>query len=256
MGNPLTAVVVTYNEAHYLTKCLESISFCDDILVVDLGSHDESVEIAQQNGARVINHKWVAFAEKVRPFALEHVANEWILFVDPDIFIPEGVGRTTITLIEKYTEQGLGMIYLPFHTYFGRHPLRYGQKGGRRGYRAVLHRERVEITTLLHFQGLRLLDDYFALGVTTFNGEVLHHYWIDSIRDFLTKAHRYLPYEPERRQAANQEFSWKGMLLELGDSLKLDIKKRAFLEWRAIQVMFLQLWYIYRANMALRMNMQ
>lgn len=48
----LSAVVVAYNEAHYLSECLRRLTFCDEILVIDLGSQDRSIEIAKGQGAR------------------------------------------------------------------------------------------------------------------------------------------------------------------------------------------------------------
>lgn len=82
--------------------------------------------------------------------------------------------------------------------------------------------------------------------------EVICHYWIDTLREAFIKGHRYLPYEPEKRHALGQTFSWRRMFSELGRDLKMDLRKLAFLEWRAFQVMFFQLWYTYMANITLR----
>ena len=65
-----TSIVVTYNEANRLRECLKSLSFCDQMLVVDLGSGDNSVEIAQEYGAEVLHHEWVPLVEKVWPIVV------------------------------------------------------------------------------------------------------------------------------------------------------------------------------------------
>jgi glycosyltransferase involved in cell wall biosynthesis len=252
MGEMLSAIVVVYNEAHFLDGCLSRLTFCDEILVVDLGSEDGSRDIAERCGARVIQHDWVPFAEKVRRFALEYVKGNWILFVDPDIYIPMGLGEKLKKLIDQNTEDGLGMVFLPIYTCFGSKPLRFGQKGGRQGYRGVVHRDRVELPDLLHFQGVDLLDKYFALCLMATDEEVIQHFWIDTLQDAFSKGRRYLPYEPEKRLARGQTFSWKRTLAEVGGSLKKDLRRYAFLEWRAVQVMLFQLWYTWMANVSLR----
>ena len=252
MSEMLSAVVVAYNEARYLSECLRRLTFCDEILVIDLGSQDGSIEIAKGQDARVIQHEWVPFAEKVRGFALEHVKNDWVILVDPDLYIPTSLGEKVRVLIGNHSDHNLGMIFLPIFTFFGNRPLRFGQKGGRRGYRGVIHRDRVEIPAFLHHQGVQLRDDYFALCLIATDEEVICHHWVDTIREAFIKGHRYLPYEPEKRHALGQTFSWSRMFSELGRSLKMDLRKLAFLEWHAMQVMFFQLWYISMANITLR----
>ena len=252
MSEMISAVVVVYNEARYLSECLRRLTFCDEILVIDLGSQDESIEIAKGQGARVIQHEWVPFAEKVRGFALEHVKNDWVIFVDPDLYIPTSLGEKLRVLIGNHSDHNLGMVFLPIFTFFGSKPLRFGQKGGRRGYLGVIHRDRVEIPAFLHFHGVQLRDGFFALCLIAADNEVICHYWIDTLREAFIKGRRYLPYEPEKRHALGQTFSWRRMFSELWRSLKMDLRKLAFLEWRALQVMFFQLWYTYMANITLR----
>src|SRR5450756_2326711 len=100
MDNRISGVVVTYNEAHFLPETLRRLSFCDELIVVDLGSQDNCVEIAQQAGAIVLHHEKVTIGELVRQYAVEHARYDWVLFADPDLFFPEGIGPRLKGLLE------------------------------------------------------------------------------------------------------------------------------------------------------------
>jgi glycosyltransferase involved in cell wall biosynthesis len=80
---PLTCIVLAQNSAPILDRCLRSLAFADDVLVVDGGSHDDTVSIARACGARVLVNPWPGFAEQ-RRFALAHVKHEWAFFCDSD----------------------------------------------------------------------------------------------------------------------------------------------------------------------------
>ena len=84
MSRPgLSAVIITKNAASQLSPCLASVAFCDEILVVDSGSEDETVELAQQFGARVIAADWLGYGP-MKQFAVEQAANDWVLCIDAD----------------------------------------------------------------------------------------------------------------------------------------------------------------------------
>ena len=80
---PLSAVIIAKNAARQLQECLESLAFCDEILVVDSGSMDGSVELAQARGARVIEAEWRGFGPQKR-YAVAQAAHDWVLCVDAD----------------------------------------------------------------------------------------------------------------------------------------------------------------------------
>lgn len=80
---PVSCLVLAQNCADILPRCLRSLVFADDILVVDGGSHDDTADIARKLGARVIVNPWPGFAEQ-RRFALRHARHEWAFFCDSD----------------------------------------------------------------------------------------------------------------------------------------------------------------------------
>lgn len=79
----LSAVFVTLNEERNLPRALRSADFCDEIVVVDSGSTDATVEIARAAGARVLQQPWLGYA-KQKNFAAEAAAHDWILALDAD----------------------------------------------------------------------------------------------------------------------------------------------------------------------------
>jgi glycosyltransferase involved in cell wall biosynthesis len=84
----LTAVVLTKNEEKNIKACLETLSFCDEIVVIDDYSEDKTVEIAQKLGTQVFKRKLKDNFAAQRNFALEKVKPGWVLFVDADERVP------------------------------------------------------------------------------------------------------------------------------------------------------------------------
>jgi len=80
---PVSAVLITRNAAAQLEACLASLSFAGEILVVDSGSDDGSLEIAARHGARVLQKDWMGFGRQ-KQFAVEQANNDWVLCLDAD----------------------------------------------------------------------------------------------------------------------------------------------------------------------------
>lgn len=83
---PLSLVVITHNEGLNIARCLDSVPFAADKLVVDSGSTDDTVAIAQAHGARVVHQDWLGFGPQ-RNFASTQAAHDWILVLDADEFL-------------------------------------------------------------------------------------------------------------------------------------------------------------------------
>jgi glycosyltransferase involved in cell wall biosynthesis len=80
---PVTATVITLNEARHIEACLASLAWADEVLVVDSGSTDGTADLARAAGARVIERAWPGYAAQ-KDFAAEQAAHDWILSVDAD----------------------------------------------------------------------------------------------------------------------------------------------------------------------------
>jgi glycosyltransferase involved in cell wall biosynthesis len=83
MNPRITATIMSLNEEKHLRACLESVAWCDEIVVVDSGSTDRTLEIAREFTPKVIHHDWPGFVDQVN-FALSQATGEWVFCIDAD----------------------------------------------------------------------------------------------------------------------------------------------------------------------------
>lgn len=80
---PLSVCIIAKNAASQIGECIDSVSFADEVLVVDSGSDDETRAIAAVKGCKVIEHEWLGFG-KQKQFAVAAAKNDWVLCLDID----------------------------------------------------------------------------------------------------------------------------------------------------------------------------
>ncbi len=87
---PLSVIVPIKNEAGNLPRCLDSIAWADEIFVVDSGSTDDSVRIAEQRGAKVVQFQFNGTWPKKKNWSLENLPfrHAWVLIIDADEVLP------------------------------------------------------------------------------------------------------------------------------------------------------------------------
>lgn len=79
----LSVILITKNEAANIRPCLESVAWADEIIVVDSGSDDGTVEICRELGAKVFEHDWPGFGRQ-KNRALGYASHEWVFSIDAD----------------------------------------------------------------------------------------------------------------------------------------------------------------------------
>lgn len=79
----ISAVIIAKNEEKMISECLESLSFCDEIIVIDNNSTDKTVEIAEQFKAKIYKEASSDFSV-LRNFGLKNAQNDWVLYIDAD----------------------------------------------------------------------------------------------------------------------------------------------------------------------------
>jgi glycosyltransferase involved in cell wall biosynthesis len=92
----LSGVVTTFNNAATLDECLASLAFCDEIVLLDSGSTDATLAIAQKHGARVHTQAFAGYSAQ-KQAAIEFARNDWVLLLDADEFLADGASA----LIER-----------------------------------------------------------------------------------------------------------------------------------------------------------
>ncbi len=83
----ISAIVVCFNEEDNIRECLESLKWCDEIVVVDSFSTDRTVEICRQYTDRVIQRPWAGYRDQ-KAFAHSQATREWVFLVDADERVP------------------------------------------------------------------------------------------------------------------------------------------------------------------------
>jgi glycosyltransferase involved in cell wall biosynthesis len=91
---PISAVVTTLNNAATLEACLASVDWCDEIVLLDSGSDDDTLEIAARHGARVSIEPFKGYSAQ-KQSAIDKAAHDWVLLLDADEHLT-AAGRVTI----------------------------------------------------------------------------------------------------------------------------------------------------------------
>lgn len=150
----ISAIVIARNEERHIRKCVEALSFCGEILVIDNGSTDNTVKIAKKSGAKVIHYKTPAneghFSE-VRNFAKGKAKGEWLLFVDADEVVTKELREEIITTTDnsQISESGFAIprrnVLLGHEMHWGGwspdHVLRLIKKDRLKGYEGKVHEQ-------------------------------------------------------------------------------------------------------------------
>jgi glycosyltransferase involved in cell wall biosynthesis len=95
---PLSAVLITLNAAGQLEPCLRSLAFCDEIVVIDSGSTDDTVYLAERHGARVIQSEWRGYGPQ-KQFAVSQAKHDWVLCIDADERVSEALQKSIVTAL-------------------------------------------------------------------------------------------------------------------------------------------------------------
>lgn len=89
--NTISAIILARNEEKKIGQTIKSLSFCDEVIVIDDESSDKTIEKANAAGAKVVEHsKKDEFAGQ-RNWAMEQAKNDWVLFVDADEEVTENL---------------------------------------------------------------------------------------------------------------------------------------------------------------------
>jgi len=85
---PVSVVVLTLNEEPSIRRCLASVAWADQVVVVDSGSTDDTVSLARAAGVEVVNQPWLGFsAQRERSLRLPLLRHDWVYFVDADEWV-------------------------------------------------------------------------------------------------------------------------------------------------------------------------
>ncbi len=96
---PISALILTKDEERHIERCIRSVSFADEVLVIDSGSADATQQIARQAGARVIEQEWLGYSRQ-RNAGGGGCIHDWVLWIDADEVVSHELHRSISAVLE------------------------------------------------------------------------------------------------------------------------------------------------------------
>jgi (heptosyl)LPS beta-1,4-glucosyltransferase len=195
----VSAIVSSHNEARLLDRCLPTLGFCDELIVIDIASDDDTAAVARRHGARVLQHDWVPIAERARLDLVGEASHDWLLFMDPDEAMSPVLAGQLTELVPQLGED-VGVVDCPWQFYFRGRPLRGTVWGGISRKRTLALRGGAELRPTVH-SGTKPLPGR-RVEVVAYSGDnAIAHYWASGWRSLIEKHRRYLGLEGRDRLA-------------------------------------------------------
>ncbi len=196
----ISAVIITYNEEKNIGEAIRSVSWADEILVVDSESTDRTREIAEGFGARVIVRPWPGFAEQ-KQFAVDSAANDWVLSLDADERVSESL-RDEIESIRTNLPNNDGYTIPRLSVYLGRE-IRHGGWYPDRQLRFFDRRKGKWKQRVIH-ESFAMAD---GSSVGRLKGNILHYSVDGPVHHARMVAERYAPLSAQQMLAEGKRSS-------------------------------------------------
>jgi len=116
----LSAIIITKNAESFLADCIDSVAFCDEIIVIDDDSTDRTKDLALHLGAKVFPFTSESFAES-RNFGLKKTKGKWILYIDADERLSPELKETILAVVAKEKSEFAAYRLQRKNFYFGNH---------------------------------------------------------------------------------------------------------------------------------------
>ncbi len=200
----ISATIITYNEERNLPRAIESLRCVDEILIVDSGSNDRTVEIAEKLGARVIESAWAGYANQ-KNFAAGKASFDWILSIDADESLSEAL-EAEIWHLKKNGSQYDAYTMSRMAQYLGRWIRHSGWYPDRK-------------VRLFDRRKARWVGDYVHESVQV-NGRIGHlesnllHFTCNSLSEHLKTMDRYTTLAAEQLLEKGETVTWARLVLE------------------------------------------
>lgn len=190
----ISCVIHTYNSEPFLEECLKSIYWCDEIVVIDMMSTDRTKEICIKYNVRFFEHENLGYADPARRFGQDKCQYDWILSVDSDEIISDGLAKK----LQFYAKNNLAdVFYLSFRNYFFGRELKgtgwsykdiYVPRFYKKGFLNYGDQVHNFISISKNARVLKLID--YDLSIIHFN--------YNSVEHFISKLNRYTNFEANK----------------------------------------------------------
>jgi glycosyltransferase involved in cell wall biosynthesis len=221
MSTPLSVAVITLNAAASLARCLQSVPWADEILVVDSGSSDATLEIARRVAHRVEHHDWAGYGAQKR-YAASLARHDWVLSLDADEWLSPELAASLQALLERGPDRS-GYLLNCRNGFMGRWLL-HGE-GYPDPHLRLFDRRRG------NWQERTIHEQVLVQGpVGRLAGDLLHQS-AQSLSDYLAKQNRYTQLQAELLHRQGRRAGWSHLVLRpLWRFLRLYLLRRGFLD--------------------------
>lgn len=201
----ISAVINTLNEEKNIKKCLGSVKWTDEIVVVDMESEDKTAQIAQDFGAKVFTHKKTGYVEPARNFAIEKAEGPWILLLDADEILPETLKEKLREIVQRDETDFVrlprkNIIFGKWVKHSGWWPdfkIRFFKKG------QVVWSEEIHSIPLTYGKGKDLTPE---------EDDAIIHYNYESISQFVGRLNRYSSIQAAELKKGGYQFFWPDLI--------------------------------------------
>jgi glycosyltransferase involved in cell wall biosynthesis len=202
----ITALIITYNEMGYIEKCIASISFADEIIVVDSYSTDGTYEyLLNHPKVRVIQNPFKNFTAQ-KAFTLKQATNDWVLFLDADEIVPENLKNEIKATINNNPKHVAYWFYRKFM--FQKERLRFSGWQTDKNYR-LFRKSKV------NFSNKRIVHETLDIvGTTGILKNKLTHYCYKEYEVYKNKMMLYGRLKAKEAFNKNKRFSYSLLLIK------------------------------------------
>lgn len=191
----ISAAVITRNEAHRVARCLESVGFADEIVVVDSESTDGTADVCRKFTDKVFVRPFDTFSAQ-KNAALEHATGEWVVPIDADEVVSPELAREICETIERDPPEAGFLVYR--ENYFCGHPIRYVWSNDRQV--RLLRRGRIRYVRPVH-------EDVLVDGTLGVLRHRLLHFNSATVAEYVAKHERYATLEARTKYERGDRFS-------------------------------------------------
>ena len=199
---PISVFIITLNEEKNIARALSSVSFADEIVVVDSGSTDKTLDIIKSFGITPIHNDWPGYAAQ-KQFALKQCNHDWVLNIDADEEISEALAERFKRVVEQ--DKYSSVRCLRIEKFIGKYLSNWTKKpNNRRFYK------RLSAT----FDETRLVHESAKVdGEELFVSEELIHHGYSTIEILTDKKNQYSSLKAKEKFLKNKRFSLAKLLL-------------------------------------------